>query len=63
MLKKIPLLVQIVIAILLGIFIGTFASKDINIGSAFSINIVRLLVTFSDIFGQLLKFMIPLIIM
>lgn len=62
MLKKIPLLVQIVIAILLGIFIGTFASKDINIGSAFSINIVRLLVTFSDIFGQLLKFMIPLII-
>lgn len=62
MLKKIPLLVQIVIAILLGVFIGTFAGKDINIGSAFSINIVRLLVTFSDIFGQLLKFMIPLII-
>ena len=63
MLKKIPLLIQIIIAILLGIILGKFASKDLVISKAFSINFVRILVTFSDIFGQLLKFLIPLIIL
>ncbi|RRD39706.1 dicarboxylate/amino acid:cation symporter [Leptotrichia sp. OH3620_COT-345] len=63
MLKKIPLLLQIVIAIILGILLGKFASKDLMITKVFSINLVRILITFSDIFGQLLKFLIPLIIL
>ncbi|MDO5088230.1 MAG: dicarboxylate/amino acid:cation symporter [Leptotrichiaceae bacterium] len=63
MLKKIPLLLQIVIAIILGILFGKIASKDLMITQVFSINFVRILVTFSDIFGQLLKFLIPLIIL
>lgn len=51
-LKKIPLLLQVAIAMVLGILIGAVAPEGL----------VRIFVTFTDIFGQLLKFAIPLII-
>lgn len=50
---KVPLLLKVVIAITLGIFLGTVLNE----------NIVRIFITFNGIFSQFLGFMIPLIIM
>jgi len=49
---KIGLLARIVIAIALGILIGTFAHE----------NVVRLMATFNGLFGNFLGFVVPLII-
>ena len=50
--KKLPLLVKVLIAILVGILLGLFVPEVI----------VRIMNTFNALFDQLLKFMIPLII-
>lgn len=59
--KKIGLLLQIVIAIAAGILAGMIPSWFSVTDPAINI-VVRLTNTFKDIFGQLLGFMIPLII-
>lgn len=55
--KKVPLIIRIVIALVVGIGIGLIC-KSIDI-----IAPIRLLVTFSGIFSNFLSFVIPLIIM
>lgn len=54
--KKMPLLLKIIIALVLGIAIGLICN---NAGLAFPI---RILATFSGLFGNFLSFIIPLII-
>lgn len=50
--KKLPLIVKVLIAILVGILLGLFVPEVV----------VRIMNTFNALFDQLLKFMIPLII-
>lgn len=50
--KRIPLLLKVIIAIILGVVIGQFAPSFL----------VRVMNTFNGLFDQLLKFIIPLII-
>lgn len=50
--KKIGLVPKLIIAIVLGILVGTFLPAGI----------VRIFVTFSDLFGTFLKFVVPLMI-